>query len=117
MVRWTVQGDPTEGALIVAARKAGLESEELEARFKRVGRSAVLFRAQADEYRSHRCGTAGCLLVFTKGAPDVLLTRCSQELVGRRRGTLSRRAPRRRFWTANEELAGEALRTLGIAFR
>ena len=35
--RWTVQGDPTEGALIVAARKAGLEDAALDARFARVG--------------------------------------------------------------------------------
>ena len=35
--RWTVQGDPTEGALIVAARKAGLDAEALDARFERVG--------------------------------------------------------------------------------
>jgi hypothetical protein len=35
--RWDVQGDPTEGALIVAARKAGLSAEALEGRFERVG--------------------------------------------------------------------------------
>ena len=35
--RWTVQGDPTEGALIVAARKAGVTKAELEERFLRVG--------------------------------------------------------------------------------
>ena len=35
--RWTVQGDPTEGALLVAARKAGLKAEALDARFQRVG--------------------------------------------------------------------------------
>jgi Ca2+-transporting ATPase len=35
--RWTVQGDPTEGALAVAARKAGLEEEALDARFERIG--------------------------------------------------------------------------------
>ena len=35
--QWTVQGDPTEGALIVAARKAGLCSEDLGKRFQRVG--------------------------------------------------------------------------------
>jgi len=34
--RWMVQGDPTEGALIVAARKAGLEDEPLDARFERL---------------------------------------------------------------------------------
>ena len=35
--RWTVQGDPTEGALIVAARKAGMSTEALDERFERVG--------------------------------------------------------------------------------
>ena len=52
------------------------------------------------------------LLVFTKGAPDVLLARCSQELVGEetRPLTAERRAA---ILAANEELAGEALRTLG----
>jgi P-type Ca2+ transporter type 2C len=35
--RWTIQGDPTEGALVVAARKAGLEDEALALRFERVG--------------------------------------------------------------------------------
>ena len=35
---WSVQGDPTEGALIVAARKAGLESARLNTRFPRAGR-------------------------------------------------------------------------------
>src|SRR5690606_31864185 len=34
--RWVVHGDPTEGALIVAAWKAGLEEEALDARFERV---------------------------------------------------------------------------------
>jgi Ca2+-transporting ATPase len=35
--QWTVQGDPTEGALLVAARKAGLGTDALEAHFPRVG--------------------------------------------------------------------------------
>src|SRR5690606_25357374 len=35
--RWSVQGDPTEGALLVAARKAGLDDERLDARFRRIG--------------------------------------------------------------------------------
>ena len=56
------------------------------------------------------------LLVFTKGAPDVLLARCSQELVGEesRPLTAERRAE---ILRSNEALAGEALRTLGVAFR
>jgi Ca2+-transporting ATPase len=53
-------------------------------------------------------------IVFTKGAPDVLLTRCSFEVLGdgRRPLTPSRR---KAILQANDELAGQALRTLGVA--
>ncbi|MCI0535713.1 MAG: cation-translocating P-type ATPase [Verrucomicrobiales bacterium] len=113
---WTVQGDPTEGALVVAARKAGLEDEALDARFERVGEvpfsseRKLMTTIHTDAERQQR------LLVFTKGAPDVLLARCSQELVGEetRPLTAERRAE---ILKVNEDLAGEALRTLGVAFR
>ena len=114
--RWTVQGDPTEGALVVAARKAGLEAEALDSRFERVGEvpfsseRKLMTTIHTDAEKQER------LLVFTKGAPDVLLTRCSQELVGE--GTRPLAAKRRaQILKVNEELAGEALRTLGVAFR
>ena len=114
--RWAVQGDPTEGALIVAARKAGLREEVLDARFVRV--SEVPFSSErklmstvhTDAEHPER------LLAFTKGAPDVLLERCTHELVGmeERPLTTSRRAA---IMNASETLAGQALRTLGVAFR
>ncbi|HZW36363.1 MAG TPA: cation-translocating P-type ATPase [Candidatus Deferrimicrobiaceae bacterium] len=114
--RWTVQGDPTEGALIVAARKVGLDAEGLGMRFERVGEvpfsseRKLMSTIHTDAQRLER------LLVFTKGAPDVLLPRCTQEFVGGEARPLSagRRAA---ILRANEELAGEALRTLGVAFR
>jgi Ca2+-transporting ATPase len=114
--RWTVQGDPTEGALVVAARKAGLEAAALEARFERVGEvpfssaRKLMTTIHTDTERQER------LLVFTKGAPDMLLVLCSQELVGEERRTL-RDERRAEILQLNEELAGEALRTLGVAFR
>jgi P-type Ca2+ transporter type 2C len=114
--RWTVQGDPTEGALIVAARKAGLEDEALDARFGRVAEvpfsseRKLMSTIHTDMQRHER------LLALTKGAPDVLLARCSTELVGEatRPLTAQRRAEIARI---NEELAGEALRTLGVGSR
>jgi magnesium-transporting ATPase (P-type) len=76
-----VQGDPTEGALIVAARKAGLEDETLARRLPRVGE--VPFSAERKLMTTvHHDAERRQRVVFTKGAPDVLLTRCSFELVG-----------------------------------
>ncbi len=114
--RWVVHGDPTEGALIVAARKAGLEAEALNARLERVGEvpfsseRKLMSTVHTDAEQEER------LLAFTKGAPDVLLTRCTQELVGDeiKPLTVERRAE---ILKSNEELAGEALRTLAVAFR
>ncbi|WP_424139964.1 cation-translocating P-type ATPase [Roseomonas chloroacetimidivorans] len=114
--RWTVQGDPTEGALIVAARKAGLKAEALDARFARIAEvpfsseRKLMSTVHSDAERQER------LLAFTKGAPDVLLERCTHELVGEetRPLTAERRAA---IVKSNEELASEALRTLGVAFR
>ena len=114
--RWTVQGDPTEGALIVAARKAGLEEEVLDARFARV--AEVPFSSERKLMSTIHTDAEGQehLLVLTKGAPDILLSRCAQELVGEaiRPLTAERRAE---IVQRNEELAGAALRTLGVAFR
>ncbi|MFY9201592.1 MAG: cation-translocating P-type ATPase [Methanosarcina flavescens] len=114
--RWMVHGDPTEGALIVAARKAGLEAEVLNARLERIGEvpfsseRKLMSTVHTDTEQKER------LLAFTKGAPDVLLARCTQELVGEeiKPLTAERRAE---ILKKNEELAGEALRTIAVAFR
>jgi Ca2+-transporting ATPase len=114
--RWIVEGDPTEGALIVAARKAGLRPEALDTRLPRVGEvpfsseRKLMSTMHRDRERDDR------LVVFTKGAPDVLIARCTAEYVGDdpRPLTAERRAEIRR---TNEALADQALRTLGIAIR
>ncbi|HEY3229434.1 MAG TPA: HAD-IC family P-type ATPase, partial [Roseiflexaceae bacterium] len=114
--RWTIQGDPTEGALIVAARKAGLTDKELDERFARVGEvpfsseRKLMSTVHTDVEQSDR------LLVFTKGAPDILLGRCQQVWVGDGPQPLTEER-RAHIRDINEQLAGEALRTLGIAYR
>jgi len=114
--RWTVLGDPTEGALKVAAAKAGLSAQGLEARFPRVGEipfsaeRKMMSTAHTDAERQ------GHALLFAKGAPDVLLARCGHERVGATDRPLDA-ARRAAIAAAIEGLAGEALRTLGLAER
>jgi Ca2+-transporting ATPase len=114
--RFTVAGDPTEGALKVAARKAGLTDARIEGRFSRVGElpfsaeRKLMSTAHADAMRD------GDRVLFVKGAPDVLLAHCAFErrgddevaLAGARREAVAR---------AVDGLAGEALRTLGVGYR
>ncbi|MFL5584242.1 MAG: cation-translocating P-type ATPase [Gemmatimonadaceae bacterium] len=114
--RWIVEGDPTEGALLVAARKAGLQADALQARLPRLAEfpfsseRKLMSTLHRDKEREDK------QVVFSKGAPDVLLARCSRELVGEDTRPLT---PERRvaIKQTNDELADEALRTLGVAIR
>jgi magnesium-transporting ATPase (P-type) len=110
--QWSVQGDPTEAAFLVAERKFGI-TEDREARFERVGeipftserKLMSTFQADAD--------AGGRVAVVTKGAPDVLLARCTHERVaGEVRALTSER--RRAVLADVDRLAGEALRTLAV---
>jgi Ca2+-transporting ATPase len=114
--RWVVQGDPTEGALVAAARKAGLRDEALDARLPREGEVPFSSERKLMSTLHRDRKREGRLVVFTKGAPDVLLTRCTHELVGEERRPLTPER-RERILRTGESLAGEALRTLGVALR
>jgi len=113
---WSVQGDPTEAALIAAARKAGLDCAALDLRFKRVGEIPFSSERKLMSTIHTDAGRESVLRAFTKGAPDVLLARCSHELVGEEARPLTEER-RAEIMAANEALADEALRTLGVAFR
>ncbi len=114
--RWIAQGDPTEAALIVAARKTGIDEQALSKRLDRIAEvpfsseRKLMTTIHSDAEETDR------VLVFTKGAPDVLLARCTRELTGEETRELT---PERReeLNAINNELAAQALRTLGIAAR
>src|SRR5215218_6591037 len=114
--RWSVQGDPTEGALLVAARKAGLRVDDLDTRLPRVGEVPFSSERKLMSTVHRDIERADRLVVFVKGAPDVLLARCTGELVGEETRPLTSDR-RREIERANEALADEALRTLGVAIR
>ena len=107
-------GDPTEGALVVAARKAGLDPEAIRAAEERLDEvpfdSAVKFMATL-----HPSGPDATLLVV-KGAPDVVLHRCGS--VRAADGVEPVDAARRaELQAANDRLGEQGLRVLAIASR
>jgi P-type Ca2+ transporter type 2C len=114
--QWVVLGDPTEGALKVAAMKAGLDPARLEARLARMGEIPFSSERKLMSTLHADIEAPDRVLLMTKGAPDLLLTRCTGERIGdaERALTAERRAE---IQAAIDGLAGEALRTLGLAYR
>ncbi|MDP8255658.1 MAG: cation-transporting P-type ATPase, partial [Candidatus Alcyoniella australis] len=121
--RWEVLGDPTEAAFLVAERKLGLTAARSE-RFERVAEvpftserklmTTVDLDSQAEHGQNHHDRRE--FVLVTKGAPDVLLGRCTHERVG---GDVVELTPQRRdrILADVERLADDALRTLAVAYR
>jgi len=126
-------GDPTENALTVAAARYGLLKGELETMLPRV--AELPFDSDRKRMTTvHRCGDAakppcpglsGILpanadsdrhLVFTKGALDSVLDVSSRVWNGESAEPLNE-SWRERIWTAHDEMAGDGVRVLGLAFR
>ncbi len=77
--RWEVQGDPTEGALIAVARKAGLERKHMNHQYARL--DAVPFESQHQYMASlHGDKTDPAKQMYVKGAVEVLMAKCSSTL-------------------------------------
>jgi magnesium-transporting ATPase (P-type) len=112
---WEVHGDPTEAAFLVAERKLGV-AERRQRRFERL--REVPFTAERKMMSAidvdHERGDERVLV--TKGAPDLLLARCSRVREGESVLPLDD-TWRKRILADVETLAGEALRTLSVAYR
>jgi Ca2+-transporting ATPase len=113
--QWTVQGDPTEAAFLVAERKFGI-TEGREARFERVGEIPFTSERKLMSTFQADAEAGGQVAVVTKGAPDVLLARCTHERVAGEVRPLT--GERRSAVLADvDHLAADALRTLAVAYR
>jgi potassium/sodium efflux P-type ATPase len=112
---WKVQGDPTEAAFLVAEAKLGV-TEARRARFERVGE--IPFTSERKLMSTFESDTEreGRIDLVTKGAPDVLLSRCTHERVAGEVRPLAE-ARRREVLAVVDRLADQALRTLAVAYR
>lgn len=118
---WRMVGDPTEGALVVAAAKAGLRREEAEAAFPRT--MEIQFESERKRMTTvHEVRRPNGLfpdsprIAFTKGAPEIVLELCDSILEGGQTRPLTKEN-RRQALAVNQEMASQALRVLGVAYR
>ncbi len=109
---WGIKGDPTEAALLVLAAKAGLDADEIRRANPRTGESP--FTSEKKFMVTVHPAGDGREKAFMKGAPEVVLARCSQEeadgrvtpLAGARRSAIADEAAR---------MAASGLRVLALA--
>lgn len=109
-----VLGDSTEGAILIAAMEAGYTREVLEENFTRIGE--VPFDPERKCMSVICRNRKGEIFVFTKGAPDVIIEKCT------RYRTTNGTVPmmpwlREEALSVNGRMGSEALRVLGFAFK
>jgi magnesium-transporting ATPase (P-type) len=113
---WTIQGDPTDAAFLVAEAKIEGLHEAREARFERLGEVPFTYerKLMSTVQEDHEGGLG--IAVVTKGAPEALLTRCTAERVAGEVRPLTD-VRRREVHATVDRLADRALRTLAVAYR
>lgn len=109
----TIIGDPTEGAMVVLAHKAGMEKDAWNKKFPRI--REIPFDSDRKLMSTYH-EIDGRIVMYTKGAPDELLRRCvSIELNGKVEALGA--AKREEILAKNQAFAEEALRVIGVAYR
>ncbi|MCP3771782.1 calcium-translocating P-type ATPase, SERCA-type [Paenibacillus sp. MZ04-78.2] len=110
---WSINGDPTEGALVVLGAKAGVTQQSLGGLYRRV----LEFPFDSERKRmSVIVEHQGGRMVCTKGAPDVLVQQCAYVLWDDKVIPFTPTL-KQKVMAANEGMAKNALRVLGLAYR
>lgn len=111
--RWEIFGDPTEGALLVSAGKAGFKKTEMEDRFPRI--DEIPFdserKCMTTIHRVNEENTA-----YIKGAPDVILDHCKYISINGQVKDITGE-DRKKILDVNHKMASKALRVLGFAYK
>jgi Ca2+-transporting ATPase len=117
---WRMIGDPTEGALVVAALKAGLTRENLEREMPREGEipfdSVRKRMTTIHPDAPHRSSGKSGYVAWVKGAPDIVLDLCTSIRENGRETSLTAKT-RRSVLEVNHAMASGALRVLAVAYR
>ncbi|MEM4246602.1 MAG: HAD-IC family P-type ATPase, partial [Candidatus Bathyarchaeia archaeon] len=111
---WSIFGDPTEGALLVVAAKAGLLKEDLSKSFPRVGE--IPFDSARKMMTTIHITPDGEKVAYVKGAPEVILERSvsiHQDYTVRPINDSDRES----ILSSTRDMAGDALRVLAMAYK
>jgi Ca2+-transporting ATPase len=111
--RWHVKGDPTEGALVVVAAKAGLKKVDLDTQFPRF--EEIPFTSETKRMTTlHK--VKGQTVAYSKGAPEVIVESCTRQYTTKGEAALDADG-RHQILDVAQNMAGEALRVLAVAMR
>lgn len=111
---WFIDGDPTEGALLVAAAKAGLWEDQLALSYIR--KHELPFESERRMMSVICSGHDKAENLYCKGAPDSIMELCTHYLAGGKVLPLTGDV-RRELQAAVVQMADEALRVLAAAYR
>lgn len=112
--KWQASGDPTEVALLIAAIKGGLNSETLNRSYYRI--DELPFDSDRKCMSVICSDNKGDTFAFTKGAPDVIIDKCTK--IHTSKGIIDLTPDgRKRIIKINDSMAGEALRVIGVAYK
>jgi Ca2+-transporting ATPase len=111
--RWRIRGDPTEGALVVAAVKAGIWKTSIESRLPRV--AEIPFSSERKRMTTIHEG-GGRSFSISKGAPEVIVASCDAIRMQSGETPLDE-AGRERVLSAARAMGARAMRVLALARR
>jgi Ca2+-transporting ATPase len=109
--RWQVEGDPTEGALVVAAIKAGLNPGQLNEREPRT--AEISFTSERRRMTTLHSASAG-VVAYSKGAADEVLASCTRQWLSGRDVSLTQQGCDQ-IRKIEQRMAADGLRVLAIA--
>ncbi|MEH2453642.1 cation-translocating P-type ATPase [Nostoc sp.] len=132
---WAILGDPTEGALLTLAGKAGIQKDQWNSKLTRVAefpfsseRKRMSVISQVQEVATGEASSRGVdpaiagflqsepYLMFTKGSPELTLGRSTQIHLGNHTAPLTEKQ-RQKILVENDQMASKGFRVLGFAYK
>lgn len=112
--QWHVKGDPTEGAMVVAAAKAGMDKPALDRQYPR--QQEIPFTSERKRMTTLHDGNGNGLTAYSKGAPEIILDSCTLYQTAAGPVTLGP-SEKTALLDVAREMASDALRVLAVAYK